>query len=89
MILDLEQGLLGDGITVSLTKFCGCFEVPLVKAYDKPVESSPDIDTALEEPIWAIPLVATARRCRAADQGERIVRISHGCLAAWAQREQR
>ena len=54
MILDLQQGLLSDGISVPVTKLCTWFEVPRRTVYYKPVKAPSKIDPAFEEPIKAM-----------------------------------
>ena len=51
MILNLQQGLLGDGIPVSVTKLCAWFGVPRRTVYYAPVKAPPKIDPAFEAPI--------------------------------------
>ena len=51
MILDLQQGLLSDGIAVSVAKLCAWFGVPRRTVYYRPTKSPPKIDPAFEKPI--------------------------------------
>ena len=51
MILDLQQGLLSDGVTVPMTKLCTWFGVPRRTVYYKPVKWPPKINPAFEKPI--------------------------------------
>ena len=54
MILDLQQGLLSEGLTVPVAKLCSWFGVPRRTVYYKPVKSPPKIDPTFEAPIKAM-----------------------------------
>lgn len=44
MIRTLHEGLLADGIKVSLVKLCAWFDVPRRTVYYKPTKAAPKID---------------------------------------------
>lgn len=54
MIRTLHEGLLADGIRVSLVKLCACFGVPRRTVYYKPTKVAPKVDLRFAEPIKAM-----------------------------------
>ena len=51
MILDLQRGLLSDGVSVPVTKLCAWFGVPRRTVHCKPTKAEPKIDPAFAGPI--------------------------------------
>jgi putative transposase len=51
MILRLQQGLLEDGIVVSLVKLCRWFDVPRRTVYYRPTKAEPKVQARFVEPI--------------------------------------
>lgn len=54
MIRTLHEGLLADGIWVSLVKLCAWFGVPRRTVYYKPTKAAPKVDPRFAEPIKAM-----------------------------------
>ena len=54
MIRTLHEGLLADGINVSLVKLCAWFGVPRRMVYYKPTKAAPKVDPRFAEPIKAM-----------------------------------
>ena len=54
MIRTLHEGLLADGIKVSLVKLCAWFGVPRRTVYYKPTKAAPTIDPRFGVPIKAM-----------------------------------
>lgn len=54
MIRTLHEGLLADGIKVSLVKLCAWFGVPRRTVYYKPTKAAPKVDPRFAEPIRAM-----------------------------------
>lgn len=54
MIRTLHEGLLADGIRVSLVKPCAWFGLPRRTVYDKQTKSAPKVDPRFSEPIKAM-----------------------------------
>ena len=54
MIRTLHEGLLADGIRVSLVKLCAWFGVPRRTVYYKPTKAAPKVDPHFAEPIRAM-----------------------------------
>ena len=54
MIRTLHEGLLADGIKVSITKLCAWFGVPRRTVYYRPTKSAPKVDPRFAEPIKAM-----------------------------------
>lgn len=51
MIRRIQQGLLVEGIEVSVAKLCAWFGIPRRMVYYKPVKAAPKVDTRFSEPI--------------------------------------
>jgi putative transposase len=64
MIRTLHEGLLAEGVTVSIAKLCAWFGVPRRTVYYRPSKAAPKVDPRFAEPIKAmieaVPSVATA-----------------------------
>ena len=54
MIRTLHEGLLAEGVTVSIAKLCTWFGVPRRTVYYKPVKAAPKADPRVAEPIKAM-----------------------------------
>lgn len=54
MILSLQQGLLADGLHVSIVKLCSWFGVPRRTVYYRETKAAPKIDPHLEQPVKAL-----------------------------------
>ncbi|MBJ2153743.1 hypothetical protein [Paracoccus sp. IB05] len=54
MIRALHEGLLPDGVKVSLVKLCAWFGVPRRRVCYKPVRTAPKVDLRFAEPIRAM-----------------------------------
>ena len=54
MIETIRQGLQADGITVSISKLCRWFEVPLRSVYYRPVKAAPTLQDRFVAPIKAM-----------------------------------
>ncbi len=54
MIRALHEGLLADGVKVSLVKLCVWFGVPRRTVYYKPTKAAPKVDLRFAEPIKAM-----------------------------------
>ena len=54
MILRLQQGLLSEGVAISLSLLCRWFEVPRRTMYYQTVKSQPKVKPELAEPIKAM-----------------------------------
>ncbi len=54
MILELQQALRDDGVSVSLVKLCGWFNVPRRTVYYKPTKGEPKVQSQFVEPIKAM-----------------------------------
>jgi putative transposase len=54
MIRTLHEGLLADGVKVSLVKLCAWFGVPRRTVYYMPVKTAPKVDPRFAEPIQAM-----------------------------------
>lgn len=54
MIQSIQQGLLAEGVTVSITKLCTWFGVPRRTVYYTPTKAAPKIDPRFAEPIKAM-----------------------------------
>lgn len=54
MILQIQQGLLEDGLKVSIDKLCRWFEVPRRTVYYKPTKAAPKVNQAYVKPIKAM-----------------------------------
>ena len=54
MIQSIQQGLLAEGVTVSITKLCTWFGVPRRTAYYTPTKAAPKVDPRFAEPIKAM-----------------------------------
>lgn len=51
MIRRIQQGLLAEGIAVSIAKLCAWFGIPRRTVYYKPVKAAPKVDPCFTEPI--------------------------------------
>ena len=51
MIETIRQGLMAEGIHVSISKLCRWFEVPRRSVYYRPVKAMPKIQEHLAEPV--------------------------------------
>ena len=51
MICRIQQGLLAEGIEVSVAKLCAWFGIPRRTVYYKPVKAAPKVDPRFSEPI--------------------------------------
>lgn len=54
MIRSIQQGLLDEGVSVSIVKLCAWFGVPRRTIYYKPTKAAPRVDPAFSEPIKAL-----------------------------------
>ncbi len=54
MIVSLQQGLLAEGVQVSLVKLCQWFGVPRRTVYYRPTKSAPKVQEHLAKPIKAM-----------------------------------
>lgn len=54
MIRTLHEGLLADGIKVSIAKLCAWFGVPRPTVYYRPTKSAPKVNPRFAEPIKAM-----------------------------------
>ena len=54
MIVSLQQGLLAEGVQVSLVKLCQWFGVPRRTVYYRPTKSEPKVQEHLAKPIKAM-----------------------------------
>ena len=54
MIRRIQQGLLAEGVTVSIAKLCAWFGVPRRTVYYKPTKAAPKVDPRFAEPIKAM-----------------------------------
>ncbi|WP_444460644.1 hypothetical protein [Rhodobacter capsulatus] len=54
MIRTLHEGLLADGIAVSIAKLCTWFGVPRRTVYYKPTKAAPKVDDRFAVPIKAM-----------------------------------
>ena len=54
MIQSIQQGLLAEGVTVSITKLCTWFGVPRRTVYYTPTKAAPKVDPRFAEPIKAM-----------------------------------
>jgi putative transposase len=54
LIRTLHEGLLADGIQVSLVKLCAWFGVPRRTVYYKPIKAIPKVDPRFAVPIKAM-----------------------------------
>ena len=54
MIRTLHEGLLADGIAVSVAKLCTWFGVPRRTVYYKPTKAAPKVDDRFAAPIKAM-----------------------------------
>lgn len=54
MIDTIRQGLLEDGVDVSISKICRYMGVPRRTVYYRPVRSAPKVRSELEAPIKAL-----------------------------------
>ena len=53
MILSLQQGLVQDGVVVSLVKLCRWFQSPRRTVYYRSTKSAPKVQEQLLDPIKA------------------------------------
>ncbi|WP_420004406.1 hypothetical protein [Arenibacterium sp. LLYu02] len=51
LICRIQQGLLAEGIEVSVAKLCAWFGIPRRTVYYKPVQAAPKVDPRFSEPI--------------------------------------
>ncbi|MCA0942767.1 hypothetical protein LCM08_24015 [Salipiger pacificus] len=51
MIRRIQQGLLAEGVAVSIAKLCTWFGIPRRTVYYKPVKAAPRVDPRFAEPI--------------------------------------
>ncbi len=51
MIETIHQGLMAEGIHVSISKLCRWFEVPRRSVYYRPVKKLPKVQEHLAEPV--------------------------------------
>jgi len=54
LIRSIQQGLLAEGISVSISKLCAWFDVPRRTVYYKPTKAAPKIDPRFADPIKAL-----------------------------------
>ena len=54
MIQSIQQGLLADGVTVSIARLCAWFGVPRRTVCYTPVKAAPKVDPRFAEPIKAM-----------------------------------
>lgn len=54
MIRTLHEGLLAEGITVSIARLCAWLGVPRRTVYYKPTKAAPKVDPRFAEPIKAM-----------------------------------
>jgi hypothetical protein len=54
LIRSIQQGLLAEGIRVSISKLCAWFCVPRRTVYYKPTKAAPKIDPSFADPIKAL-----------------------------------
>ena len=54
MICRIQQGLLAEGVVVSVAKLCTWFGIPRRTVYYKPVKAAPKVDPRFSEPIKAM-----------------------------------
>ena len=54
LIRTLHEGLLADGIKVSIAKLCAWFGVPRPTVYYRPTKSAPKVNPRFAEPIKAM-----------------------------------
>jgi len=54
MILQIQRGLLEDGLKVSIEKLCRWFEVPRRTVYYKSTKAAPKVNQAYVKPIKAM-----------------------------------
>ncbi len=60
MIRRIRQGLLAEGVAVSIAKLCTWFGIPRRTVCYKPVKAAPKVDPRFSEPIRKIPLTHAA-----------------------------
>ncbi len=51
MIRRTQQGLIAEGVVVSVTKLCAWFGIPRRTVYYKPVKAAPKVEARFSEPI--------------------------------------
>jgi len=54
MFPDIQQGLMTEGLSVSLSQLCPCFEMPRPLLYYKPTKTKPKVQERFEQPIKAL-----------------------------------
>ena len=54
LIQSIQQGLLSEGIMVSIAKLCACFGIPRRTVYYKPTKAAAKVDPRFADPIKAM-----------------------------------
>lgn len=54
MTQEIQQGLMVEGVSVSLSRLCRWFEMPRRTLYYKPTKTKPKVQERFEQPIKAL-----------------------------------
>lgn len=76
----IQQGLLAEGVAVSIAKLCAWFGIPRRMVYYKPVKAAPKIDPRFSELIKKIPLLHALQHVLPGSRSRRNPRLS---IAQW------